>query len=146
MIKERIIQLIENKGIAKEEFYVKIGMTSASFRGSAKYTPLNSTAIENIISLIPDVNTDWLLTGKGDMLKDNQKSDLSVGIMYDSFMKSSEKMVNAVKEIANTNNTLADTNAKLADTNQKLVERILELTEKGAVAGAKGVAPKEARG
>ena len=69
MIKERIIQLIEYKGIAKENFYVKIGMTSASFRGKAKESPLNSNAIENILSEIPDVNIEWLLTGKGSMLK-----------------------------------------------------------------------------
>lgn len=68
MIKERIIQVIEYKGIPKEEFYVKIGMTSASFRGNAKNTPLNSNAIENILSEIPDLNPMWLITGKGEML------------------------------------------------------------------------------
>lgn len=73
MIKERIIQLIEYKEIPKEEFYVKIGMTSASFRGNAKSTPLNSNAIENILSEIPDVNSEWLLTGRGDMLKSDKR-------------------------------------------------------------------------
>lgn len=68
MIKERIIQVIEYKGIPKEEFYVKIGMTSASFRGNAKNTPLNSNAIENILLEIPDLNPMWLITGKGEML------------------------------------------------------------------------------
>lgn len=71
MIKDRVIQLIEYKMIPKEEFYVKIGMTSASFRGNAKNTPLNSKAIENILSEIPDVNSEWLITGKGEMLKHN---------------------------------------------------------------------------
>lgn len=69
MIKERIIQLIEYKDIGKEDFYKKIGMTSANFRGSAKKSPLNSNAIENILSEIPDVNPNWLLTGEGEMLK-----------------------------------------------------------------------------
>lgn len=68
MIKERVIQVIEYKGIAKEFFYKKIGMTSASFRGKAKETPLNSNAIENILSEIPDLNAYWLLTGNGKML------------------------------------------------------------------------------
>lgn len=72
MIKERIIQLIELKGIPKEEFYVKIGMTSASFRGNARKTPINSKAIENILSIIEDANPEWLLTGKGSMLKEKQ--------------------------------------------------------------------------
>ncbi|MDR2585194.1 MAG: hypothetical protein LBC84_03095 [Prevotellaceae bacterium] len=68
-IKERVSQLIESKNIIKESFFQKIGMTSANFRGDAKKTPLNSTAIENILSLIPDVNPDWLLTGQGQMLR-----------------------------------------------------------------------------
>lgn len=79
MIKERIIELIELKGIPKEKFYLQIGMTSANFRGKAKERPLNSNTIENIISVIPDVNIEWLLTGKGEKLKskkkDNQKAD-----------------------------------------------------------------------
>lgn len=77
MIKERIIQVIEYKGIPKEEFYVKIGMTSASFRGNAKNTPLNSNAIENILSEIPDLNPMWLITGKGEMLfVDNESNSI----------------------------------------------------------------------
>lgn len=68
MIKERIIQVIDFKGIAKEKFFEKIGMTSANFRGKAKETPLNSTAIENILSEIPDIDLRWLITGKGQML------------------------------------------------------------------------------
>lgn len=75
LIKERIIQLIEYKKIPKEEFYVKIGMTSANFRGRAKTTPINSTAIENILSEIPDTNPEWLLTGKGSMLKGDTTND-----------------------------------------------------------------------
>lgn len=72
MIKERIIELIEYKGLAKENFYQDIGVTSANFRGKSKKRPLNSNAIENILSVVPDVNSEWLLTGKGSMLKNEQ--------------------------------------------------------------------------
>lgn len=82
MIKERIIKLIEYKGIPKEEFYIKIGMTSASFRGNAKKTPLNSNAIENILSIIPDVNAEWLITGKGSMLKENSSDTQAIEKPY----------------------------------------------------------------
>lgn len=81
MIKDRIIQVIENKRIAKENFYKKIGMTSANFRGKAKETPINSTAIENILSEIPDLNLEWLLTGNGEMFNDkkgNQSKEDSI--------------------------------------------------------------------
>ena len=70
MIKERIIQVLELKGIAKESFYKKIGISSANFRGKAKKTPLNSDTIANILSEIEDLNPLWLLTGRGEMLID----------------------------------------------------------------------------
>jgi hypothetical protein len=69
MIKERIVEILEYKGVVKEDFFAKIGMTSANFRGNAKNTPLNSNAIVNILSEFPDINPDWLLTGKGKMLR-----------------------------------------------------------------------------
>ena len=68
-IKERVVQVIEIKRITKETFFEKIGTTSANFRGKAKETPLNSTTIENIITELPDISLEWLLTGKGEMFK-----------------------------------------------------------------------------
>ena len=49
-------------------------MTSASFRGTAKNTPLNSDAVENILSELPQINIHWLLTGEGPMLTENTNS------------------------------------------------------------------------
>lgn len=68
-IKERILYLLENKGVVKDKFFKEIGMTYGNFTGEAKKTPLNSTAISNIFSKFPDVNLEWLLTGNGQMLK-----------------------------------------------------------------------------
>lgn len=76
MIKDRIIQLIEYKGIAKENFYKKIGVTSANFRGKAKESDVVSVTIAKILSEIPDVNIEWLLTGNGEMLKEGTQTQL----------------------------------------------------------------------
>lgn len=76
-VKSRLVQFLEYKGVRKEEFYVRIGMTSASFRGEARNRPLNSTAIENILSILPTLNLRWLFTGIGDM--EESMSSTSVG-------------------------------------------------------------------
>lgn len=68
-IKERILTYIEYKGVNKNHFIESIGMTYGNFKGSNKYRPLNSDAIENILSISEDLNPLWLLTGKGEMLK-----------------------------------------------------------------------------
>lgn len=75
MIKERIIQIVEIKGIKKEDFYKNIGMTSANFRGKAKETPINSNAIVNILSNIPEINLYWLLTGEGEMFNNIKQNE-----------------------------------------------------------------------
>lgn len=62
-IKDRVVIIAEKQDISKEEFFKSIGMTSASFRGKARETPLNSTAIANIITKYPDTDLHWLLKG-----------------------------------------------------------------------------------
>ncbi|NVK52415.1 MAG: hypothetical protein HWD85_05730 [Flavobacteriaceae bacterium] len=62
-IKDRVVAIAESQDISKEEFFKSIGMTSASFRGKAKGTPLNSNAIVNIITKYPEVDLYWLLNG-----------------------------------------------------------------------------------
>lgn len=41
-----MIEFIDSKSIVKERFYEMIGMTSASFRGPARNSPINSDAIK----------------------------------------------------------------------------------------------------
>ncbi len=76
-IKERIIHFIEYQGIKKKDFFDKIGITSANFRGKAQNTPLNSTTIENIFTQYPNINLNWLITGKGEMLLNNKNHNIS---------------------------------------------------------------------
>lgn len=68
-IKERILQIAETKHITKQLFCEKIGLTYGGFTGDNKKRPINSDAIANILVIYPDVSAEWLITGKGDMLK-----------------------------------------------------------------------------
>ncbi len=76
-IKERVLYLAEYKMISKERFLESIGMTYGSFKGKAKNGTLNSDAIANISTNYNDVNLQWLLTGDGNMLKENEPYSLS---------------------------------------------------------------------
>lgn len=68
-IKERVLYIAERKGLSKKPFIESLGMTYGNFTGKAKLTPLNSDAISNILSMFPDIDPTWLITGKGEMLK-----------------------------------------------------------------------------
>ena len=63
-IKERVVQVAKKQSITQEAFFESIGMTSASFRGKALNTQLNSKAIVNIITKYPEVDLHWLLLGE----------------------------------------------------------------------------------
>lgn len=63
-IKERVLQIAENKGIAKEKFIEDIGMTYGNFKGPQKKTALNSNALDKILSIHDDVDAYWLITGR----------------------------------------------------------------------------------
>lgn len=69
-IKERILQITDFKRISKEKFFEDLGVTYGNFKGKAKEKSLSSDVLATIVSKFPDLNSEWLLTGKGDMLKE----------------------------------------------------------------------------
>jgi hypothetical protein len=68
-IKKRVLEVAVAKKVSKSSLCNQIGMTYASFKGAAKNSSLNSEAIAKLITLFPDLNTDWLILGKGSMFK-----------------------------------------------------------------------------
>lgn len=68
-IKERVLQVAVFYGVSKEKFFQNIGMTYGNFKGKSKETPLNSNAIIDILTIYPDINADWLLSGDGFMFR-----------------------------------------------------------------------------
>lgn len=75
-IKERILEIADYKGVSKEKFIENLGMTYGNFKGKQKLTSLNSDFLDKILSEIPEVNAEWLLTGNGSMLKSKVKNEV----------------------------------------------------------------------
>lgn len=71
-VKERLIEYLKYKCISKTEFGERIGVSNAyvtSIRKSIQPDKLQAIALN-----YPDLNTSWLLTGEGEMLKDSQRN------------------------------------------------------------------------
>ncbi len=66
MIKERIIQYLEIKGISKYKFYQETGLSNGALD---KIGSIGADKCEVIYSHYQDLNLEWLITGKGEMLK-----------------------------------------------------------------------------
>ncbi len=65
-IKERILKYIDYKGINKRKFYQLTGISNGTLD---KTSGLSEFGIEKFVSTFSDINPEWLLTGKGEMLK-----------------------------------------------------------------------------
>lgn len=68
-IKERILTFIEKRGVKKADFYLNTGVSDSNFKGKNKNSQPGGDVLVKILTFYPELNGDWLLTGKGDMLK-----------------------------------------------------------------------------
>lgn len=65
-IKERLIAYLKYKGVNNSEFGRIIGVSNAYISSIRK--SIQPDKVEKISANFPDLNIDWLITGKGDMI------------------------------------------------------------------------------
>lgn len=80
-IKERILYVAKNQGYKYEDFFEKIGMSYGNFKGNNKNRPINSDAIADILTIIPKLNVEWLITGEGTPLKTEFQKEIKQNIL-----------------------------------------------------------------
>jgi hypothetical protein len=69
---ERLVKLIEYKGYTINSFEKALGYSQSALNKSLKRTgDIGVLGLQKVIEIIPDTNIEWLLTGKGSMLKGN---------------------------------------------------------------------------
>lgn len=74
-VKERLTKFIQYKQLNNSQFCRSIGVSSAFV--SSMVQSIQPDKIERIALNYPDLNTGWLLTGEGEMLKVEQQISLS---------------------------------------------------------------------
>ena len=72
-IKERILKYIEYKEIKRDVFFQKTDIVRSNFSGNGAKSEIGGDKIVRILNEYPDINPEWLLTGKGEMLKKTDK-------------------------------------------------------------------------
>ena len=71
---DRILQIIDYKGINKSIFYKETGLSNGFLD---KVKDIGASKLELILNSYPEIDMEWLLTGKGEMLK-SQKVDQNI--------------------------------------------------------------------
>jgi phage repressor protein C with HTH and peptisase S24 domain len=67
--KERILQFIDYKCISRTLFFEKTGIKRGFLDSDKLNQAVSDDHIAKIIAIYPEVSIEWLLTGKGEMLK-----------------------------------------------------------------------------
>lgn len=153
-VKQRLIEYLKFKKISKTEFGRQIGVSSAFV--TSMRTSIQPDKIKSIAIKFPDLNTSWLLTGEGEMLKtgksqiEQPSSSLNkedrLFTMLESQQRTAESQQQSINELVISVKELVSTNSTHMKNNQDLTERILSLVEsqKGDVEDVRGVAKKVA--
>lgn len=69
-IKERLINYLKISGISKKDFSEKTGISLWNITGKSVKSELGGEQISLIIGNYPNISPDWLLLGKGEMLRE----------------------------------------------------------------------------
>lgn|SRR5690606_2525706 len=110
---KRIKEYIDFKGITISAFEKSVGFSNGLFGGQLKRDKtIGLDKLENILKTYPDLSADWVLTGRGNMLKKRDANENIPG-------------TNQQKEILYSLNTLMTTQ-------QRIVSLLEQLVSKGA--------------
>ncbi len=71
LIKKNILEYLEIKNITKYEFYQKTGITRGILSQNNGMSEENTA---KFLAYFKEINPEWLITGKGNMLKDTSES------------------------------------------------------------------------
>lgn len=96
-IKERMFKYLEINQISKLKFSEITGISYGNITGKAQKSEFGGEQITEILLSFPDINPDWLLLGKGEMLRRNAQKKEGVDPLD---MVSLEKYEKKVEECA----------------------------------------------
>lgn len=98
-VRERIIIFLVYKNISRYRFYKDTGLSNGFLD---KVGSINSDSCEKICYCYPELNPEWLLTGKGEMLKCFEESAQT---LYEQ-KTSIEILVKKIVELSSENSLL----------------------------------------
>jgi hypothetical protein B2_07877 len=119
-MKERILQFIDYKRLSKNKFYKETGLSNGILD---KQGGISSDSLEKIYCVYPEINLDWLLTGKGEMLKKEGLVQQAHNNISSTITQ--HQTIHAPEDYE----TLKQENKRLTQENSGLKDKIIQLME-----------------
>ncbi len=108
--KEKLLQYIDYKGINKNQFYVKTGL-SKKFLDSGKSLGVDKLRV--IANNYTDLSLDWMVLNKGEMLKSEKETHPDTKKCIALLEKDNKRLENEVATLKEENERLLRENAAL---------------------------------
>lgn len=115
IIKQRLLDICDGLGISARAFSANIGMSATYLNSLNK--DVTSAVLNNILSAYPNINIMWIITGKGEIFKSDNKKPSEDGDLT-LFLKEENK------NLKEENKSLYKEIGKLEGINQELKKRI----------------------
>lgn len=74
VVKQRILQYLDYKGVSKYKFYQETGLSNGTL---SQPNTMNETYIVKVLSCYDDLSSEWLLRGEGEMLRSGTVKEYS---------------------------------------------------------------------
>lgn len=120
-IQERIKEYIDTKGISIREFCRQINVSPSFLSRDAE---ISSDKVLNIVNAFPEISIDWLITGKGEMIKNSSLDKLEDPpfVPYDIYKDSLEHVKELMQMLKQSQRQLDDL-IELHKENQKKTDK-----------------------
>ena len=127
-IKQRILQIIDFKEVERTKFFKILGLASSNFRGNALCSEVGGDVIAKILAEFPDINANWLLTGRESMLKEEQKHSINQTI------EGNNNTMSGKDTLAHSDNseykvTIKELKKRIAEYEKKLEEKDKQISK-----------------
>ena len=126
-IKDRFAEFIAYKGLSKRKFQESIGVSNSYIQNISN--GISADVLHRISNIYSELNTDWLLTGKGEMLKPIQTiGDISNSNVAGVNVNGTEIHINP--DAYNTLLKIVEANQKATEKFQEQIDRLISILEK----------------
>lgn len=93
-VKERLIRFIAHKNISQRRFEMSIGVSNGYINSIR--TSIQPDKVQSIALQYPELNTGWLLTGEGSMLRTDAVDANTIPLLPKTLDEANRKIIEAV--------------------------------------------------
>ncbi len=121
-VKEKILQFIDFKGISKYKFYQDTGIANGILSQKGGISEEN---VLKTLSYFPEINANWLLTGEGEMIKENHNNMTNNSISSSNVQQGNH--INDVSVIIKVQENFQ----RMIEKRDEQIDRLIAIIEKG---------------